>query len=80
MHLSSLVIHFNMLCMDNAVKLVSITEYSEHWGIDRVTTYKLIEEKRITRYEDPDGKPLLNLAEKPVGIKKYGEKRKRAIS
>ncbi len=61
------------------IKLVSITEYANHWGIDRKTVYKYIEDEKITRYEDSDGNPMLNATERPRGVKKYGDIRKRKI-
>jgi len=62
-----------------AVKLVNITDYAAHYKIDRKTVYNLIEKGEITRYEDPNGVPLLNLLERPSGIKRYGKIRQRRI-
>lgn len=52
-------------------KLVSISEYSRHYKIDRKTTYRLLEENKITRFEGIDGNPMLSLSERPSGVKKY---------
>lgn len=60
-------------------KLVTITEYSRYYNIDRKTTYRLIENGVITRYESPEGIPLLSINERPVGVKNYGDIRKRKI-
>ena len=59
------------------VKLVSITDYSEHWKIDRSTTYALIEKGTLTRYSAPDGSPLLNINQRPKGVKRYGDRKRR---
>lgn len=61
------------------VKLVSISAYAECWGIARSTVYELIEKKTITRYESPEGEPLLNREEHPKGVQKHGD-RKRQIT
>lgn len=62
-----------------AVKLVTITAYAKHWGIARSTVYELIEKGVLTRYENPDGEPLLDLSQRPQGIQRHGD-RKRKIT
>jgi hypothetical protein len=52
-------------------KLVTIAEYSRFYNIDRKTTYRLIEKGTLTRFESPEGYPLLSINERPVGIKSY---------
>jgi len=55
------------------IKLVSISEYARHWGIDRTTAYELIKKGEITRYEN--GRPKLNIKEIPP-VRKYSDRRK----
>jgi predicted DNA-binding transcriptional regulator AlpA len=62
-----------------AVQLVSISAYAEKWGIARSTVYDLIAKKVITRYESPEGEPMLNIDEHPKGVQKHGD-RKRKIT
>ena len=54
------------------VKLVSISEYAKHWGIDRKTVYRLMNKGKIVRYENE--KPKLNRDEKPP-VQKYGKRK-----
>ena len=61
-------------------EIVSIKAYAEHFNIDRKTVYRLIEKGVLTRFEDKDGNPMLSLSERPVGVKNYGDIRKRRIT
>lgn len=61
------------------VKLVTISEYSKFHKIDRKTTYRLIATGKITRYRGLSNEPLLNLKQRPKGVKRYGVIRKRKI-
>lgn len=54
-----------------AIKLVSIIDYATHWNISRPTVYRLIDNNKLTRYENPEGDPLLNIDERPKGVKSY---------
>ncbi len=58
--------------------LVSISEYSRHFNVDRATIYELIKKGTLTRYE-VGGKPYLSLKQRPKGIKRYGNIRKRRV-
>jgi hypothetical protein len=61
------------------VKLVTISAYAEKWKIARSTVYELIEKGTLTRYQDPDKNPLLNINERPSGVKNYKGYRERRI-
>jgi hypothetical protein len=52
-------------------KIVTISDYARHYNIDRKTVYRLIENGTLTRFEDSEGNPMLSLAERPSGVKKY---------
>ena len=56
------------------VELISISAYADVWKITRKTVYDLIEDGRLIRYSAPDGKPLLNKNQPPVGVKAYGNR------
>lgn len=61
------------------VKLTTISEYATYHNISRPTVYELIDSGKLTRYEDQDKNPMLNLNERPFGVKRYGKIRKRRI-
>ena len=65
--------------MSEDIRLVSITAYAKHFKIDRKTVYNLIDQGKITRYRGLDNEPLLNINERPTGVKRYGD-RKRKIA
>lgn len=60
-------------------KLVNITAYAKHWGIARSTVYDLIDRKIITRFESPEGEPLLNIEEHPKGVQKHGDRKRKIV-
>lgn len=53
-----------------SVKLVSISDYCKNFNISRPTAYSLIERGKLTKYDRPEGDPLLSVSERPFGEKK----------
>lgn len=58
-------------------KLISISKYANKYKISRTTVYRLIDLNKLTRYESPDGEPMLDGSESPSGLQKYAGKRER---
>lgn len=60
-------------------QLVNISDYAEKWGIARSTVYDLIKKKVLTRFESPEGEPLLNLEERPSGVQRHGDRKRKIV-
>lgn len=73
------IYYYNNSMPIKTAKLVSISEYARHFKIDRMTVYKLMDDGKLTKYMSPDKKPMLSLAEKPSGVKRYKGFRERMI-
>ena len=58
-------------------KLITISAYSKKYKISRPTVYRLIDVNKLTRFESPDGEPLLDSEESPAGVQKYAGIRER---
>jgi hypothetical protein len=52
-------------------QLVTISQYSEKYKLNRQTVYRLLEEGKLTRYLGLDGEPMLDPDEQPTAVRKY---------
>jgi hypothetical protein len=55
-------------------QLVTITQYSEKYQLNRHTVYRLMEEGKLTRYLDLDQQPLLDPEEAPTDVRAYEDR------
>lgn len=61
------------------IKLSTISAYAKKYKIDRKTVYSLINKGKLNRYRGLDNEPMVDLSQRPSGVKKYGDLRKRRI-